>query len=193
MDCNCNYNPSRLLFSRILRRRVETFLNAKALKIATFSERNFMHCQNCGQLSTHESNFCRFCGKPFSQSAQNENFTYAPPRPYVWKTDEFQVSKNQARKAGSYNQAQPLNYQNAAFVQTNRGQQPLAQQSQWVAYGYRCPRCSSQLMPKIEKRISAAGWVVFAVLLVVFFPLFWVGLLIKEEIKVCPVCSLKIA
>jgi hypothetical protein len=47
-------------------------------------------------------------------------------------------------------------------------------------------------MPKIEKRISTAGWITFAVLLVFFFPLFWIGLLIKEEVQVCQVCSSKL-
>jgi hypothetical protein len=41
----------------------------------------------------------------------------------------------------------------------------------------------------MERKISNAGWVVFAVLLVTFFPLFWIGFLIKEDVPVCPVCN----
>lgn len=153
-----------------------------------------MQCQSCGQLNTKESNFCRFCGTPSMQPAKKENFSYSPPRPYVWKTDEFQVSKSQARRTESVNQVHPLTNQNLNFSAQSKAAPPAVNpQHQWVAYGYRCPRCSSQLMPKIEKRISPAGWVVFAVLLVLFFPLFWIGFLIKEEVRVCPVCTLKIS
>jgi hypothetical protein len=43
-----------------------------------------------------------------------------------------------------------------------------------------CPHCGSAERPYRTTRISAAGWTVFAVFLVFFFPLFWVGLLITE-------------
>jgi hypothetical protein len=48
------------------------------------------------------------------------------------------------------------------------------------------------MVPRIERRISTAGWVTFAVLLVVFFPLFWIGLLIKEDVPVCLACNSKL-
>jgi hypothetical protein len=57
---------------------------------------------------------------------------------------------------------------------------------------FRCPRCMSTHMPRMERRISTGGWITFAVLLVLFFPLFWIGLLIKEDVSVCPVCNLKL-
>jgi hypothetical protein len=49
-----------------------------------------------------------------------------------------------------------------------------------------------QFLPQIERRISTTGWIVFAVLLVMFFPLFWVGFLIKEDVRVCPSCKTRI-
>ncbi|MEZ5425479.1 MAG: LITAF-like zinc ribbon domain-containing protein [Pyrinomonadaceae bacterium] len=113
----------------------------------------------------------------------------------MWKTDEFQIpekNSNVNRQAPPINQVQPLGNLNAT-AQQNLHAQPLAQyQPSHLAYGYRCPRCASQLLPKIERKISSIGWVVFAVLLVMFFPLFWIGLLIKEEKRVCPVCNLRI-
>ncbi|MCW5958649.1 MAG: LITAF-like zinc ribbon domain-containing protein [Pyrinomonadaceae bacterium] len=131
--------------------------------------------------------------QPFPQPKPvRENFEYAPPRPHVWKTDEFQVKENNARPTEQINMVQPLANMDAVTNQTAR-QQPLAHYQQGnLAYGYRCPRCSSQLLPKIERKISNAGWVVFAALLVFVFPLFWIGLLIKEDVRVCPVCNLKI-
>ena len=71
--------------------------------------------------------------------------------------------------------------------------QPLVhQQPNNMAYGYRCPRCASQALPNVVRKISTAGWITFAVLMVAFFPLFWIGLLIKEDVRVCPVCNLRI-
>ena len=50
----------------------------------------------------------------------------------------------------------------------------------------------SKYTPRIERRISTAGWITFAVLLVFFFPLFWIGLLIKEDAVVCQTCNLRV-
>ncbi|MGI8669729.1 MAG: LITAF-like zinc ribbon domain-containing protein [Aridibacter sp.] len=71
--------------------------------------------------------------------------------------------------------------------------QPLAyRQPQNMNYAYRCPRCAGQQTPRFERKISTAGWIIFAVLLVVFFPLFWIGLLIKEDVQFCSVCNLRL-
>jgi RNA polymerase subunit RPABC4/transcription elongation factor Spt4 len=160
-----------------------------------------MNCQNCGQINTQVSNFCRFCGTKFTQSQvyakpqqftpvnnfSNHNYEYAPPRPYSWKTDEFQISDSKpANKKFDHFQTfadfQPA--QNAAL-------QPYQQNQAITTSGYHCPRCSSQLFPRSVRQISTGGWMVFAIFLVAFFPLFWVGLLIKEETRVCPVCNHK--
>ena len=149
-----------------------------------------IQCQNCGQVNTETSNFCRFCGTKFLQSQQSKanGYEYAPPRPYSWKTDEFQVS-DKGRKSRPVQQVQPLNQ---PPLPPPRPQPLVHQQQQNMAHGYLCPRCSSQLFPRYERKVSTAGWIVFAVLLVTFFPLFWIGLLIKEDVRVCPVCNLRI-
>ncbi len=150
-----------------------------------------IECQNCGQVNTQTSNFCRFCGTKFlpSQFTNGENYDFAPPRPYSWKTDEFQISDNKIRKTQQINRVQPL----INPPMPSRPQPLLYQQPNYMAHNARCPRCSAQLFPRYERRISTAGWIVFAVLLVVFFPLFWIGLLIKEDVRVCPVCNLRIS
>ncbi|MGI8640858.1 MAG: LITAF-like zinc ribbon domain-containing protein [Pyrinomonadaceae bacterium] len=153
-----------------------------------------IQCQNCGQVNTETSNFCRFCGTKFLQSqySNGNNYDFSPPRPYSWKTDEFQISENKMRKTRQINQVQPL--VNQTLAQPPRPQPLVYQQpNNMAAYGSHCPRCSAQLFPRYERKISTAGWIVFAVLLVVFFPLFWIGLLIKEDIRVCPVCNLRIS
>jgi len=131
-------------------------------------------CQNCGNQSSAENKFCRYCGTRFTMEQQAKAFDYAPPRPYAWKTDEFQTQTEPGR---------PLNIlpEGQADVLAYRDGAP-------VAMAYRCPNCGGQFLPQIERRISTAGWIVFAVLLVMFFPLFWIGFLIKEEVRVCPSC-----
>jgi len=170
-----------------------------------------MNCQNCGQVNVQASNFCRFCGtkftapqysngnnyNPYSNGNNNpannplnnpigNSYENAPPRPYSWKTDEYQVSEDKTPKSKTINRVQPLaNFQN----QQNMGVQPF--QNQGMSQNFNCPRCSSRLFPRTTRQISTAGWIVFAVLLITFFPLFWVGFLIKEEVQTCPVCNYK--
>lgn len=55
-----------------------------------------------------------------------------------------------------------------------------------------CPYCHRYASTYIQKRISTAGWITFGVLLLFFFPLFWIGLLIKEDIYVCSGCGIKL-
>lgn len=152
-----------------------------------------IQCQNCGQVNSQASNFCRFCGAGFFQAQNPELIGYesAPPRPYVWKTDEFQVSEAQIRKNKTINQVQPLSGRFAP-LQNTVTQSPVFRPPQNTAYAYRCPRCANRLFPKVVRRISTAGWVVFAVLMVAFFPLFWIGLLIKEDVRVCSICNARI-
>ena len=151
-------------------------------------------CQNCGQLNAAESQFCRFCGTKFLQQypqpqrvEQVQPFEYQQPRPYSWKTDEFQTKSS---PRGTSSADRPLTQQHIQFPPQAA---PLANRGvQFMDPNYRCPHCMSQFLPKTDRRISTAGWIVFAVLLVTFFPLFWVGLLIKEDVHVCPSCSTKI-
>jgi len=58
--------------------------------------------------------------------------------------------------------------------------------------GFRCPFCGSREEPLTRSQISAAGWVTFAILLAFCFPLFWIGLLIKEDVYECYECRRKI-
>ena len=140
-----------------------------------------IQCQNCGQGNAPESQFCRFCGTKFlvhqpmpqQQQQQQQNYGYQPPRPYAWKTDEYQTH------------ADPR-------VQPAQGQPLATRDPNFMSGNYRCPNCMSQFLPRIERRISTTGWIVFAVLLVLFFPLFWIGLLIKEDVQVCPSCNTRL-
>src|SRR5215207_5124799 len=148
-----------------------------ALKLA------MIQCQNCGQGNAPESQFCRFCGTKFliRQPLAPQGYDYQPPRPYSWKTDEFQT------------QASPRSGQQAHGAWNPASSSPLASMNpQFMSSSYRCPNCMSQFLPQVERRISTTGWIVFAVLLVLFFPLFWIGLLIKEDVHVCPSCTTRL-
>ncbi len=145
-------------------------------------------CQNCGKANTAEAIFCRFCGTKFNfQTPVMANpFDHSAPRPYAWKTDEFRT-ENEARPTMQFTP----NASTSGIVGTQPA--PLAFRQNQIAQNFRCPRCTSQFMPRLERRISTAGWVTFAVLLVFFFPLFWIGLLIKEDVPVCQTCNLKLS
>lgn len=134
-------------------------------------------CQNCGNVSPAESRFCRFCGTRISSEIGQAQFEAAPPRPYAWKTDEFLTQTEPRQHAG----AAPISRPARVGLADSEATQPLVAQ--------RCAKCSGQYLPRIKRRISTTGWIVFAVLLVVFFPLFWVGFLIKEDVQMCPGCG----
>ena len=75
------------------------------------------------------------------------------------------------------------------------GTQPvqLARAQPQFVTAFRCPSCGTHYPPVLERKISTAGWITFAVLLVTVFPLFWIGLLIREDVPVCQVCQAKLA
>ena len=76
---------------------------------------------------------------------------------------------------------------------------PLAQQYSNVYRGpqdltgyYRCPNCGTSVLPIIERKVSSAGWITFSLLLVFTIVFFWIGLLMKEDVSVCPVCRTRL-
>ena len=52
-----------------------------------------------------------------------------------------------------------------------------------------CDRCGSTARPYETTVISQGGWITFALLLVFFFPLFWIGLLMTETRVRCADCG----
>lgn len=55
---------------------------------------------------------------------------------------------------------------------------------------FQCRICGYAGHAMMVEKISTAGWVVFAVLLLVCLPLFWIGLLMKETRCQCPNCRM---
>ena len=56
----------------------------------------------------------------------------------------------------------------------------------------RCPACGSETEGLQKTCISKAGWITFGVMLVFCLPLCWIGLLMKEEYRVCAACGKKL-
>jgi predicted RNA-binding Zn-ribbon protein involved in translation (DUF1610 family) len=59
------------------------------------------------------------------------------------------------------------------------------------AGGYHCPQCYSTQPPQIIRKMSQEGLIVLIVMLLFCLPLFWIGLLMKEDVYVCPQCGRK--
>ena len=55
---------------------------------------------------------------------------------------------------------------------------------------FRCRFCQTTYPPQMRQKISVAGWIIFAFLLLFCFPLCFIGLLMKEDYRVCSVCGI---
>lgn len=132
-------------------------------------------CGNCGQLNDESVRICRYCGtglgpqqRPTAPPTPQQQYT--PPKPYMWA------------ESGPIAAPQHATPPAAAPVQQPYAAPPAN------ALGYRCPRCGAGYLPTIEKKVSSEGWLIFVLMLFFCFPLFWIGLLMKQEYRVCPVC-----
>jgi hypothetical protein len=136
-----------------------------------------MVCSKCGQFNEKGQNFCRFCGASLTPPKTE---TYAPPRPHGWASPSSPL--HDVAGYGETSQVQPL----ANVPDVNGVSHPH------ITLGYRCPHCGTSAPPQITRSISTGGWVVFVVMLLLCFPLFWIGFLIKEENRVCSMCMTKL-
>ena len=59
--------------------------------------------------------------------------------------------------------------------------------------GARCRCCDSKLEIVRREQISQGGWIVFAVMLLVCWPLFFIGLMMKEEYMACADCGARLS
>src|SRR2546421_12616760 len=109
-------------------------------------------CPNCGNMNVAEANFCRFCGtkvivQPMSMpmGAPPNPFDHPTPRPYSWKTDEFQT-QNEARRGRNTGYVEgptrPFEWPNG----NNQAAQLAYQQPQNLTGPYPCPRCMTQIL-----------------------------------------------
>lgn len=82
-----------------------------------------------------------------------------------------------------------------AYGQPTYGQPPMQPQYMVVAPPsapagvFTCPFCRYQGPPLARSKVSTGGWIMFVVLLLFCFPLFWIGLLMKDHYRVCSGCG----
>lgn len=152
-----------------------------------------IQCQKCGQENADQSQFCRFCGIRFqaAQALPPNDYNYEAPKPYGWKTDEYQTQSEPRVKPRV---APTQTFEPLQGTHPFSNAQPLTYGApQYLAQNYHCPNCGTTALPITERRISTAGWITFALLLVFTFIFFWIGLLMKEDVSVCPVCRAKLS
>ena len=156
------------------------------MELVINAETSMAQCLKCGEGNAPESQFCRFCGTrlPLRQPAANQDYGYKAPRPYSWKTDEYQTQA----------EARPVSPPLASSpdVRAYHDRQLAYRPPYNIGPNYRCPNCGTNVLPIFERRISTAGWVVFSALLVFTVIFFWIGLLMKENVAICPVCKARI-
>jgi DNA-directed RNA polymerase subunit M/transcription elongation factor TFIIS len=57
---------------------------------------------------------------------------------------------------------------------------------------FKCRECGSTRRPVTKEEISQNGWILFIVLLIVFWPLCFIGLFQKESYEVCDDCGARL-
>ena len=128
-------------------------------------------CQNCGQANAEIARVCRYCGTQLQRAPAGYADPAAPP-------------------LGSY--VPPHSWQSGALQQQQQHHSapPHAPQPapQFAPQRFRCPYCGTEQPPIVAQRISTGGWIVFAMMILFCFPLFFIGLLIKEEYRQCSWC-----
>jgi ribosomal protein L24E len=128
-------------------------------------------CPNCGQANPDIARVCRYCGRqlqaPPAGYAQPPSTSYVPP--HSWQSGALPQHQSQPPAAPA--------------------PQPMPQYAaQFPPQHFRCPFCGTDAPPVVGQRISTAGWIVFAVMILFCFPLFFIGLLMKEEYRQCSFC-----
>ena len=110
-------------------------------------------------------------------------------RPYSWQTDEFQTRSERRPNVRSTVE----NFPTQVGPQFPPGGQGIAMATpRDFAGNYRCPNCGTHYLPIIERRVSSAGWITFALLLVFTVIFFWIGLCMREDVSICPVCKYRL-
>jgi hypothetical protein len=56
-----------------------------------------------------------------------------------------------------------------------------------------CPYCHHTGPSHVRRKTSTGGWVCLVVLLLLFYPLSWIGLLFKKDVFLCATCGIKLA
>jgi len=172
-----------------------------------------IYCSSCRGPLYPNANTCNHCGAhvpmtPYQSVFAQDNqappqYQQRPPAPPQQQypsapqqqvTNYLQQPYHQPYQQ-QYPQQYPQQYMGQPVVQQTYGQPATVVNivNQTPIPTYFCPRCQCPTIPRYQQRISTGGWVVFALLLVFFFPLFWIGLLIKETFVSCGRCGFRMS
>ena len=149
-------------------------------------------CSNCRQVNEAGQNYCRHCGAPLTQP-QRQTDVSSQPKPYGWASPSSPLhhvanGESQVEPQKVEPRAHP-NYQPPAVAYSPMTNPQLMRQQ---LGGYHCPRCGTTALPITKTKISSGGWIVFVLMLIFCFPLFFIGLLMREDTRVCSVCLTQI-
>ena len=133
-----------------------------------------IRCDACRTLNDDNARVCTGCGTSLWLTGRE-------PTGDINRRPVMQEERQAAYTPPSYN---PYTPPAAQPVVNSRQQPPMT--------GYRCPYCRSTAPPFTLEKISEAGWLVFALMLFFCFPLFWIGLLMKENQRYCSACRARL-
>ena len=133
-------------------------------------------CTSCG-AENGSGRFCVKCGTPLPLAAES------------WRASS-ELHERPA-KTETKTEVRPPAYVPPQFA-AYQPPAPLTAPSPSQYVAFKCPYCQSPAPPVQKQRISTAGWILFVVLLLLCFPLCWIGLFIKEDYRSCSFCGLSL-
>ena len=143
-----------------------------------------MICQRCGQFNESGQQFCNHCGSALAQPQKNQ--PPPAPRPYGWASPSSPLHNIFGDEKQEPQKVQPIQPPPAY------NPHPVHAPPVPPTAGYRCPRCGSTMPPMYQSKMSDGGLAVLILMILFCFPLFWIGLLMREEYRVCPACLLRL-
>lgn len=166
-----------------------------------------IRCSYCNHQNKDDAHVCVHCGVRLLWSAEGTTPLDTADRPSRRTTPEARLADYIPPPAQWDQGRPPMPVQPLSRTQYPAPQSPhnspapppqgtlYAPPQQFYAphgYGFRCPYCQSTLPPLVVEDVSTAGWVTLSVMLLFCFPLFWIGLLMKEEYRRCRSCGVRL-
>lgn len=111
-------------------------------------------------------------------------FVFFPPKRYITQPPVSTQIIMPVQQFQAAQQSPMYNIQPQTFI----APQPIIIN---MAPTYTCPYCRSPMPPLTSTRVSTGGWVTFVVLLLLFFPLCWIGFFSKTSYQYCGQCGVK--
>jgi uncharacterized Zn-finger protein len=152
----------------------------------TTAYQNAIQLARIGQMTRAYEQFCTLSKNHANRQDPDLLLWIAETTP---SPQEAQRAINEVKGIAPYHPGLPQ-----AQTQLAHRQQPIPQVHMHLIQQvgvYRCPFCGTSVEPIIENRISPVGWTIFIILLllIITIELCWLGLLIRENVVKCPMCS----